>query len=136
MTELILKEEVYAIVGAAFEVYNQLGPGFLEAVYQEALEAELNLRQIPHTPQQDIQVIYKGKPLKKSYVADLVAYSKVIVEIKAIDRLTPREYSQVINYLKATCFQVGVIINFGSEKEMQWKRLINIPKPEDKVSPG
>ena len=131
MAELILREEVYAIVGAAFEVYNQLGPGFLEAVYQEALEAELNLRQIPNTPQQEIQIIYKGKPLKKSYVADLVAFSKVIVEIKAIDHLTPREYAQLINYLKATGFPVGVIINFGSEKEMQWKRLINIPKPDD-----
>ena len=131
MAELILREEVYSIVGAAFEVYNQLGPGFLEAVYQEALEAELNLRQIPNTPQQEIQIIYKGKPLKKSYVADLVAFSKVIVEIKAIDHLTPREYAQLINYLKATGFPVGVIINFGSEKEMQWKRLINIPKPDD-----
>jgi len=131
MAELLLREEVYAIVGAAFEVYNQLGPGFLEAVYQEALETELNLRQIPNSPQQEIQVIYKGMPLKKSYVADLVAYSKVIVEIKAMDHLTPREYSQVINYLKATGFQVGVIINFGSEKEMQWKRLINTPKPGD-----
>ena len=131
MAELILREEVYAIVGAAFEVYNQLGPGFLEAVYQEALEAELNLRQIPNTPQQEIEIIYKGKPLKKSYVADLVAFSKVIVEIKAIDHLTPREYAQLINYLKATGFPVGVIINFGSEKEMQWKRLINIPKPDD-----
>ena len=131
MAELILREEVYSIVGAAFEVYNQLGPGFLEAVYQEALEAELNLRQIPNTPQQEIPGIYKGKPLKKSYVADLVAFSQVIVEIKAIDHLTPREYAQLINYLKATGFPVGVIINFGSEKEMQWKRLINIPKPDD-----
>lgn len=134
MTELILREEVYAIVGAAFEVYNQLGPGFLEAVYQEALEAELALRRIPNSPQQAIPVFYKGKPLKKSYVADLVTYDQVIIEIKAIDHLTPREYAQLINYLKATGFPVGVIINFGSDKEMQWKRLINIPKPEDNAS--
>jgi GxxExxY protein len=94
----------------------------------------LNLRQIPNSPQQEIQVLYKGKPLKKSYVADLVAYNKVIIEIKALDHLTPREYAQLINYLKATGFPVGVIINFGAEKEMQWKRLINIPKPEDNAS--
>jgi len=131
MAELLYKEEVYNIVGAAFEVYNELGVGFLEAVYQDALEEEFILQHIPHIPQQDIHVMYKGKPLRKSYVTDLVAYGKVIVEIKAIDHLTPREYAQVINYLKATGFQVGVLINFGAEKEMEWKRIVNTPKPKD-----
>ena len=131
MAELLYKEEVYSIVGAAFEVYNELGVGFLEAVYQDALEEEFKLRKIPNTSQQEIQVMYKGKPLRKSYVADLVAYGKVIVEIKAIDHLTPREYSQVINYLKATDFKLGVLINFGAEKEMEWKRVVNTPKPKD-----
>jgi GxxExxY protein len=130
MAELLFKKEVYTIVGAAFDVYNELGEGFLEAVYQEALETEFALRQIPYVFQQEIQVIYKGKPLKKSYVADFVAFGKVVVEIKAIDHLTTREYSQVINYLKATNYQVGVIINFGSEKELEWKRVVNTPRPK------
>ena len=127
MAELLFREEVYAIVGAGFEVYNQLGPGFLEAVYQEALEVEFTQRKIPFVPQQEIRVIYKGLPLKKLFVADFLIYGKVIVEIKAIDHLTPREFSQVINYLKATGSQLGVVINFGAEKEMEWKRLLNTP---------
>ena len=131
MAELLYKQEVYSIIGAAFEVYNELGTGFLEAVYQEALEAEFALRKIPFIPQQEIQVKYKGKPLKKSYIADLVAFGKVLIEIKAIDRLTTREYSQVINYLKATGFELGLIINFGFQKDLEWKRLINTPTPID-----
>ena len=127
MAELLFREEVYAIVGAGFEVYNQLGPGFLEAVYQEALEVEFTQRKIPFVPQQEIRVIYKGLPLKKLFVADFLIYGKVIVEIKAVDHLTPREFSQVINYLKATGSQLGVVINFGAEKEMEWKRLVNTP---------
>ena len=127
MAELLFREEVYAIVGAGFEVYNQLGPGFLEAVYQEALEVEFTQRKIPFVPQQEIRVIYKGLPLKKLFVADFLIYGKVIVEIKAVDHLTPREFSQVINYLKATGSQLGVVINFGAEKEMEWKRLLNTP---------
>ena len=131
MAELILKQEVYSIIGAAFEVYNVLGVGFLEAVYQAALEEELNLRKIPHIPQQEILVKYKGKPLRKSYIADIVAYGKVIVEIKAIDHITSRDYSQVLNYLKATGFPLGLLINFGSEKDMEWKRIVNTPKPKE-----
>lgn len=131
MAELILKQEVYSIIGAAFEVYNVLGVGFLEAVYQAALEEELNLRKIPHIPQQEILVKYKGKPLRKSYIADIVAYGNVIVEIKAIDHITSRDYSQVLNYLKATSFPLGLLINFGSEKDMEWKRIVNTPLPKE-----
>jgi GxxExxY protein len=132
MAELLYKEEVYSIVGAAFEVYNELGVGFLEAVYQEALGAEFTLRHIPYKPQQEIEVKYKGKPLGKKYVADFVVYEKIIIEIKAIERLTSRETAQVINYLKATDYQLGILINFGSEKEMEWRRLVNTPRSEGK----
>ena len=131
MAELILKQEVYSIIGAAFEVYNVLGVGFLEAVYQAALEEELNLRKIPHIPQQEILVKYKGKPLRKSYIADIVAYEKVILEIKAIDHITSRDYAQVLNYLKATGFPLGLLINFGSERDMEWKRIVNTPMPKE-----
>lgn len=124
MAELLLKDEVYAIVGAAMEVYNQLGPGFLEPIYQEAMEIETVGRNIPTKPQQKIVVLYKGKRLKKFYIADLLCYDQVIVEIKAIDTLTSREESQLINYLKATGLKVGLLINFGSHSKLEWRRLV------------
>ncbi len=100
--DLIYKDEVYAIVGAAMEVYNNLGAGFLEAVYQEAMEIETVSRKIPALPEQRLYIEYKGLPLKKFYEADLICYEKIIVEIKAMDKLTSREEAQILNYLKAT----------------------------------
>ena len=124
MTDLLYKDEVYAIVGAAMEVYNDLGPGFLEPVYQEAMEMEVEVRKILSKPQYQIVVKYKGKPLKKFYVADHVCYEKIIVEIKAMDKLTMREEGQLLNYLKATGMKVGVLINFGHYPSLEWKRLV------------
>ena len=124
MTELLYKDEVYAIVGAAMDVYNSLGPGFLENVYQEAMEIELAERNIPSKPIQEIHIKYKGKPLKRFYVADIVCFDKIIVELKAMDRLTLREEGQLINYLKATGMKVGLLINFGHYPSLEWKRLI------------
>ena len=89
--ELVCKEEVYAIIGAAIEVHRELKNGFLEAVYQEAMEIELTARRIPFTPQSLIPVFYKGQPLKKVYVADFLCYAKVLVEIKVMERLTSKE---------------------------------------------
>jgi GxxExxY protein len=123
MTELLYKEEVYAIIGAAKEVHRTLGCGFLEAVYQEALEMELAEREIPFVAPQELEICYKGKPLKKVYIADLVAYGKIIVELKAIDELTSLEEAQIIHYLKATGMQVGVLINFGAES-LEWERKV------------
>ena len=124
MKELILKEEVYAIVGAAIEVHRNLGPGFLEAVYQEAMEIELSARGIPFDAQKPIQVRYKGQILNKQYVADLVCFDLIIVELKALNRLSGNEQAQVLNYLKATGFKVGVLINFGSHGKLEWKRFV------------
>jgi len=124
MTELLYKEEVYAIVGAAMDVFNDLGPGFLENVYQEAMEIEVAARKIPSKPVQEIHIKYKGKQLKKFYIADLICYDKIIVEIKAVDKLTLREEGQLINYLKATGMKVGVLINFGHYPNLEWKRLV------------
>ncbi len=124
MVELIYKDEVFALVGAAIEVHRVLGPGFLEPVYQEALEIELGVRQIPFLAQQRLQIRYKETLLSKEYVADLVCYEKIIVELKALDALTGKEESQVLNYLKATGFKVGVLINFGSHGKLEWKRLV------------
>lgn len=122
MAELLLKDEAYAIVGAAMEVYNQLGPGFLEPVYQEAMEIETQARKIPTQPQQEIIVLYKGRQLKKFYLADSICFHQIIVEIKAIDSLTTREESQLINYLKATGLKVGLLLNFGSHGKLEWRR--------------
>ena len=121
---LLFKDEVYKIVGAAFEVSNTLGCGFLEAVYQEALEIEFQDNHIPFESQKKINIAYKGKTLAKEYIADFVCFDSIIVEIKAIKKITEIEEAQLINYLKATQKPVGVIINFGSTK-LEWKRYAN-----------
>ena len=123
-TGLLLKDEVYALVGAAMEVYNVLGPGFLEPVYQEALAIEFLERNIPFEAQKELHISYKGRELRKTYVADFVVFGKVIVEIKALERLTSREEAQLLNYLKATGVQVGVLVSFGAAGKLEWKRMI------------
>ncbi len=120
--ELLLKDEVYALVGAAMEVSNELGTGFLEAVYQEAMEVELAARRIPFAPQVRLQIIYKGSPLTREYIPDLICYDQVILEIKAIRQLTSIEEAQLLNYLKATGKPVGLLLNFGSPR-LEWKRM-------------
>ena len=102
MAELIYKDEVYKIVGAAMEVYNQLGSGFLEAVYQEALEIEFNNRDIPYQSQAEISINYKGYKLKKFYIADFLVFDKIVVEIKAVNRLVSENESQLLNQLKGS----------------------------------
>ena len=124
MAELLLKEEVYKIVGAAMEVYNVLGPGFLEAVYQEALEIELTDRGIPFEPQKELRITYKGRTLNKSYTADFFVFGQIVVEIKAADHLTSHDEAQLLNYLKATGMKVGVLINFGTADKLEWKRRV------------
>ena len=123
MSDLIYKEEVYAIVGAAIEVHKVLGPGFLEAVYQEALEIELATRRLPFIAQHELRIAYKGRYLKKMYIADFYAFEDIIVEIKALERLTSNEIAQLLNYLNATGAKVGVLINFGSIGRLEWKRM-------------
>ena len=122
--ELILKEEVYAIVGAAMEVHRELGPGFLEPVYQEAMEIELTGAAIPFVPRQELPISYKGKPLNKKYIADLICYGQIIGEVKALERLSGKEEAQIINYLKATGLCVGLLLNFGAHGKLEWKRFV------------
>jgi len=125
MVELILKDEVYAIMGAAIEVHRELAHGFLEPVYQEALEMELKDRGIPFVPQQELEISYKKRLLKKKYAADFVCYDQIIVEIKALTRLSGTEEAQLLNYLKATGFRVGLLVNFGSQGKLEWKRFVH-----------
>ncbi|NOT00574.1 MAG: GxxExxY protein [Phycisphaerales bacterium] len=122
--ELMFREEVYQIVGAAMEVCNQLGCGFLEAVYQEALEMELDERRIPHAPQKRIEISYKGRVLKKEYIADFLCYDRIVIEIKAIKTITGIEEAQILNYLKATNLPLELIVNFGAP-QLEWKRYAN-----------
>lgn len=124
MVELLLKEEVFAIIGAAIEVHKKLGSGFLEPVYQEALEIELAWREVPFQSQYPLTIQYKGRPLRKEYVADLVCFDQVIVELKALQQLSCREEAQLLNYLKATGLRVGLLINFGSHGKLEWKRMV------------
>lgn len=123
MKELLYKSEVYQIIGAAIEVHHQLGCGFLEAVYQEAFELELQERKIPHLRENPLQIFYKGNPLKKEYYPDFLCFNKIIVELKAINYLEGIHEAQVINYLKGTGFKLGVLINFG-EFSLNYKRII------------
>jgi len=124
---LIYKDEVYRIVGAAMNVSNTLGSGFLEAVYQEALEIEFQDNGVPFESQKRIKISYKNRVLNKDYIADFVCFGNIIVEIKAIKQITGIEEAQLINYLKATKLPLGLILNFGSEK-LEWKRYANTRK--------
>jgi len=124
MTDLLFKDEVYAIVGAAMEVYNTLGSGFLEAVYQEALGIEFAGRHIPYEPQKELRIAYKSRMLQKTYVADYIVYGAIVVELKAINHLSSLEEAQLLNYLKATGLPVGVLLNFGANGKLEWKRMV------------
>ena len=113
----------YAIIGAAMELHREFGCGFLEPVYQEALALELGAREVPYRREVVLPVFYKGQRLQAKYRADFICYDAVLVEAKALSRLGGREEAQVINYLKATGLEIGLLINFGAES-LQYKRLV------------
>ena len=121
---IIYKQESFDITGAAMEVYNQLGHGFLEAVYQEALEKELRQRGIPFEREKLLTISYKGEKLKQTYKADFVCYGKIIVELKAVSEITDVHRSQVFNYLHATGFELGMLFNFGYSHGLERERII------------
>ena len=121
---IIYKEESYKIIGAAMEVYNQLGHGFLEAVYQEALEREFIIRGIPYEREKDLNVFYKGEALKQTYKTDFWCYDKIVVELKAISSLEDSHRAQVYNYIRATNSKLGLLINFGDSNGLDWERKV------------
>lgn len=125
MTETNYTEEVLAIIKVATEVHRELGSGFLEAAYQEAMEIEADFMDVPFVPQQNLQVQYKQHRLKKKYVADMICFDKIVVEFKVLDKLTDKEESQMIHYLKTSGYKVGVLINFGSHPELEWKQFVD-----------
>ena len=124
MGKLIQEEETYKILGACFDVYREKGCGFLEAVYQECLEIEFSLQGIPARPQVALSLDYKRQPLKKSYEADFVCFDKVLVEIKAVSVLADEHRAQVQNYLHATGFKVGLLVNFGHHPKVEHERFV------------
>ena len=123
MSDLIYKEESYKIIKACMNVHNELGPGFLEAVYKEALEIEFQLLGIPYEREKLIKIQYKGNILKKEYKADFVCYEKIILEVKALSSLISEHEAQILNYLKGTGFKLGILVNFG-EKSLKYRRLV------------
>ena len=124
MKDIVYAQECYQIIGACFEVYKDKGSGFLEAVFQECLELELGFRNIPFRAQEALALSYKGHALKQKYVADFVCYGKIVVELKAVDRLADEHRGQLLNYLHATGYRLGVLVNFGRHPTLEWERLV------------
>ena len=122
--DLLFRDECYAIQGAIFEVYREMGSGFLEPVYQESLTRELAMRGIPFSAKRKLVIHYKGVPLERSYVPDFVCHGQVIVELKAVRELIPQHEAQVLNYLKATGHRRGLLVNFSSYPKVTIKRLV------------
>ena len=126
MAEIFYKRESFKIVGAAMEVHSELGRGFSEPVFHEALMRELTMRKIPFESEKELTVEYKGEPLTKTYRADLVVYGKIIVELKAVKQLLPEHRAQVFNYLRATGFKPGLLMNFGGSS-LESERIVLTP---------
>lgn len=127
MDNFLYQEETYNIRGCMIKVYNELGCGFFEKVYQEALELEFKASSIPYKREQKLQILYKGKPLNSDYIADFICYDKIIIELKAVSELTDIHFAQVLNYLKATNMDLGLLVNFG-EKTLHIERVFNYRK--------
>jgi GxxExxY protein len=123
LTQIIYKEEVYNITGACMEVHNQLGHGFLEAVYQEALEIEFAEKAINYEREVPFQIAYKGNVLKHSYIADFLVFDSIILELKSTTEIHPSHIAQTINYLRSSGKKLGLIVNFGKEK-LEYKRIV------------
>jgi len=121
--EFLLGEETYQIIGAAMAVHRELGHGFLEAVYQEALALEFLEKHIPFEQEKPLEVQYKGRPLRKKYFTDFLCFDQIIIELKAMDGIHDDHLAQVLNYLKATNLRLGLILNFGTPS-LQYKRVI------------
>lgn len=124
MEELIFKNETFEIRGAVFEVYKEMGCGFLEAVYQECMEKEFRNRNIPFRAQQELGLTYKGELLEQTYKPDFICYEKIIVELKAAKEIVPEYEAQIFNYLKATGLKLGLLVNFGHYPKAEIQRII------------
>lgn len=123
MAELVLKDECYRVMGACFEVYKEKGCGFREPVYQECLEIEFEMSDILAISQEPQGLSYKGRPLTKKYIPDFICFDELILEIKTVKVLTDEHRAQVLNYLRATNKQLGLLVNFASHPKLEWERI-------------
>jgi len=123
--KVLFPDKCYAIQGAIFDVYKEMGCGFLEAVYQECLEKEFTKRNIPFRAQGDIHLAYKGELLKQTYKPDFICFGQIIVELKAVKEIAPEHKAQLFNYLKATGLELGLLVNFGSYPKTEIIRIAN-----------
>ncbi len=122
--DLIYKDECYKIIGACFEVYKEMGCGFLESVYHECLEIEFERQNIPYLSHEKLRLKYKDAILKKTFEADFLCYDKIIIEIKAIANLIKDNEAQLLNYLNATHNKLGLLVNFGHYPKLEYKRMV------------
>lgn len=120
----LYSKEGYKLMAAAFEVHNEQGGGLLEEIYQECLEIELESRELPFTPRQELAIFYKGRELRKRYIPDLILFGEVVVELKALSALAPEHDAQLLNYMRISKKPVGYLINFGPMDEVEWKRFV------------
>ena len=121
---MTLKNEGYQLMGAAFEVYNELGSGMAEEIYQQSLEIELSLREIAWVSKQELSVFYKGNELTAKYRPDLRVFGQIVVELKAVAELCSEHEAQLFNYMRIARQPVGYLINFGHKGELEWRRFI------------
>lgn len=124
MADLIFKDESYAIMGACFEVYKDKGCGFVEPVYQECLAIELEHCGIPFVEQSELDLFYRERKLAHIYKPDFVCFGKIIIEVKAVRKLADEHRAQVMNYLKATSFELGLLVNFGHFPKLEYERIV------------
>ncbi|MCF7912021.1 MAG: GxxExxY protein [Candidatus Cloacimonetes bacterium] len=124
MSLLMFEKESYRIRGAIYQVYTEMGCGFLEAVYQECLQKEFELSDIPYISEYKVSMMYKGQPLKQVYYPDFICFNKIIVELKAVKNLEEIHTAQVINYLKATKLKLGFLVNFNHFPKVDIKRIV------------
>ena len=124
MDSLLYAEESYAIRGAVFEVYREMGSGFLEPVYQECLAKKFQRRNVPYVAQEELKLSYKGDLLLQRYKPDFICFRKIIVELKAVQKIACKHEAQLLNYLKTTGMKLGFLVNFGSYPKAQIARRI------------
>ena len=122
--DLLFKDECYKIYGCIYAVNKKLGVGFLESIYQEALEIELKREKIPFSSQQELEILYDGIPLTKKFVADIICYDKIVMELKAVSKIDNHHKAQVMNYLAATGFKLGLLVNFGAFPKAEIIRVV------------
>ena len=122
--DLLFKDECYELNGCIYAVNRKLGSGFLEAVYQEALEIELRRKGIPFISQHELEILYDGIPLKNKYIADIVCYEKIIIELKAVSKINNQHKAQLMNYMSATGFKLGLLVNFNSYPKAEIIRMV------------